>query len=246
MARRQRASLGERVRQKRLAREIAPSEPVPGSLAPSSEPTSSLRDRDPEPASVASGPTLTEPPRSAEPPGEGLREDELALVLGPPRSRWALGAALAALVIGVAALGISRGRPRSPASAPSALAKVVEPPRATPTVAPPPPPPASPEPSASPSAPPSASASASAARPDATSLRDHALALLQEAKNPEAMAAARAALDADPTDAMPYLVLGSALQDTGKWPEAHQTYELCVKVATKGMLDECRAMLRRK
>ena len=240
MARRQRASLGERVRQKRLAREIAPSEPVPGSLAPSSEPTSSLRDRDPEPASVASGPTLTEPPRSAEPPGEGLREDELALVLGPPRSRWALGAALAALVIGVAALGISRGRPRSPASAPSALAKVVEPPRATPTVAPPPPPPppASPEPSAPPLA--------SAARPDATSLRDHALALLQEAKNPEAMAAARAALDADPTDAMPYLVLGSALQDTGKWPEAHQTYELCVKVATKGMLDECRAMLRRK
>ena len=240
MARRQRASLGERVRQKRLAREIAPSEPVPGSLAPSSEPTSSLRDRDPEPASVASGPTLTEPPRSAEPPGEGLREDELALVLGPPRSRWALGAALAALVVGVAALGISRGRSRSPVSAPSTLAQVVEPPRATPTVAPPPPPPppASPEPSAPPLA--------SAARPDATSLRDHALALLQEAKNPEAMAAARAALDADPTDAMPYLVLGSALQDTGKWPEAHQTYELCVKVATKGMLDECRAMLRRK
>lgn len=240
MARRQRASLGERVRQKRLARESAPSEPVSGSMAPSSEPTSSLRDREPEPTSVASEPTPIEPPRSAEPPGEALREDELALVVGPPRSRWALGAALAALVIGVAALGISRGRSRSPASAPSVSAKVVEPPRATPTVAlpPPPPPPASPEPSAPPLA--------SAARPDATSLRDHALALLQEAKNPEAMAAARAALDADPTDAMPYLVLGSALQDTGKWPEAHQTYELCVKVATKGMLDECRAMLRRK
>lgn len=242
MARRQRASLGERVRQKRLAREIAPSEPVSGSIAPSSEPTSSLRDRDPEPASVASGPTPTEPPRSAEPPSEGLREDELALVVGPPRARWALGAALAVAIIGVAALGISRGRSRSPASAPSAPAKAVEPPRAAPTVAPPPPPPASPEPSASPSAPPSASA----ARSDATSLRDQALALLQEAKNPEAMAAARAALDADPTDAMPYLVLGSALQDTGKWPEAHQTYELCVKVATRGMLDECRAMLRRK
>ena len=49
----------------------------------------------------------------------------------------------------------------------------------------------------------------------------------------------------EPVDAMPYLVLGSALQDTGRWPEAHRTYELCVKHATKGMLDECRAMLRR-
>jgi Flp pilus assembly protein TadD len=80
----------------------------------------------------------------------------------------------------------------------------------------------------------------------ATTLRDHALALLERAKNPEAMAAARAAMDADPTDAMPYLVLGSALQDAGRWREANRTYELCVKTATKGMVDECRAMLRRR
>ena len=65
-------------------------------------------------------------------------------------------------------------------------------------------------------------ASASAAAGSATELRDHALHLLEHAKNPEAMAAARAALDADPTDAMPYLVLGSALQDAGKWREAHR------------------------
>jgi hypothetical protein len=41
-------------------------------------------------------------------------------------------------------------------------------------------------------------------------------------------------------------VLGSALQDTGHWRDAHRTYQLCVKNAKKGMLDECRAMLRRR
>ena len=81
---------------------------------------------------------------------------------------------------------------------------------------------------------------------NAEALSDQALALLKEAKNPEAAAAARVALDADPTEAMPYLVLGSALQDTGHWTEAHHTYELCVKAAKHGMVDECRAMLRRR
>jgi Tfp pilus assembly protein PilF len=75
-------------------------------------------------------------------------------------------------------------------------------------------------------------------------LRDRALELLKKSKNPEAMDAASAALEADPTDAMPYLVLGSALQDAGHWREAHRTYELCVKNATRGMVGECRAMLR--
>ena len=68
--------------------------------------------------------------------------------------------------------------------------------------------------------------------------------LLKKAKNPEAMVTASAALEADPTDAMPYLVLGSALQDAGRWREAHRAYELCVKNAKHGMVDECRAMLR--
>ncbi len=78
----------------------------------------------------------------------------------------------------------------------------------------------------------------------ARALRDQALDLLKKSKNPEAMAKASDALDADPSDAMPYLVLGSALQDAGRWKEAHHAYALCVKNATKGMVDECRAMLR--
>jgi hypothetical protein len=81
---------------------------------------------------------------------------------------------------------------------------------------------------------------------DARALRDEALKLLEKAKNPEAMAAASKALDADPTDAMPYLVMGSALQDAGRWREATRAYQLCTKTATKGMVDECRAMLHRR
>ncbi len=82
--------------------------------------------------------------------------------------------------------------------------------------------------------------------PSPAALREQALELLKRSRNPEAMNAARAALDADPTDAMPYLMLGSALQETGHWKEAHHTYELCLKSATKGMVDECRAMLHRR
>jgi hypothetical protein len=108
---------------------------------------------------------------------------------------------------------------------------------------------ASAAPTASASAAPTASASAEPATGDgasATALRDQALELLKKMKDPEAMAAARAALDADPKDAMPYLVLGSALQDLNQWKEAHHIFELCAKSATKGMVDECHAMLRRK
>jgi hypothetical protein len=45
---------------------------------------------------------------------------------------------------------------------------------------------------------------------------------------------------------MPYLVLGSALQEINRWREARRAYELCVKNARKGMVDECRAMLRKR
>jgi hypothetical protein len=83
-----------------------------------------------------------------------------------------------------------------------------------------------------------------ASAPSAKALRDEALHLLEKFKNREAIDKATAALDADPTDAMPYLVLGSALQDTGNWRQAHRVYELCSKTAKHGMVYECRAMLR--
>lgn len=255
MARKQRASLGERVRQKRLARDASPS------AAPAAAPDASpVSDAPPAPAPEAiAEPPPSEAPRPREPTSEAPREDDLALLVKPSSPRWAWGALLAAALIGVVAVGVFRSKARSPvkpASVVVAPTAVIDPPRPAPP--PPPPPPAAsapasataPAPASAPASTTDASAtpppSASAPAASATALRDHALALLQEAKNPEAMAAARSALDADPTDAMPYLVLGSALQDTGKWVEAHRTYELCVKVATRGMLDECRAMLRRK
>jgi cytochrome c-type biogenesis protein CcmH/NrfG len=125
----------------------------------------------------------------------------------------------------------------------------VEPP---PIAAPPPPPPPVEQVAASAAAAPAVTAPVSEEAASAAGLRDEALDLLKKAKNPEAMAAenpeamakASAALEADPTDAMPYLVLGSALQDAGRWREAHRAYELCVKNAKHGMVDECRAMLR--
>ena len=52
----------------------------------------------------------------------------------------------------------------------------------------------------------------------------------------------RAAISADPTDALSYLYLGSALQDTGKWKDGIEAYSDCVRNATKGPVYECRAM----
>jgi hypothetical protein len=101
-------------------------------------------------------------------------------------------------------------------------------------------------------APTSAPSAAPAAAPDekvasARALREESLELLKKSKNREAMVKATAAMEADPTDAMPYLVLGSALQDAGRWREARGAYELCVKNASpRGMVEECHAMLRRR
>ncbi len=167
----------------------------------------------------------------------------------------ALVAALAACA-GVA-VGFKLTRPRGAhavAAAPAVTATAAEVLHDPPPPAPPPPPPveAVPEPvAAAEAATATAAASAPAAEPpvseaaaNASALRDEALKLLEKAKNSEAIVKASAALEADPTDAMPYLVMGSALQDAGRWREGHHAYELCVKHAKHGMVDECRAMLR--
>jgi len=183
----------------------------------------------------------------------------------PSAAGWkrvvALVAALAACA-GVA-VGVKIMRPKgaqASAAQPAVAAQVAEP---MPSPAPPPPPveqvaePVATAPSVTATAAATAatatgerSATAAASPPpseaavSAAALRDEALKLLEKAKNPEAMAKASAALEADATDAMPYLVLGSALQDAGRWREAHRAYELCAKSAKHGMVDECRAMLR--
>jgi hypothetical protein len=189
------------------------------------------------------------PPVSATPD----LDDQIA---GLPVSsmRWTRGVALVAAFAACAgiAVGFKLTRPRAAhatAAVPAVVATVAEV-APDPRSAPPPPPPVEslPEPVA---AAPSASDTAAAAAPPASeaaasavALRDEALKLLEKAKNGEAMAKASAALEADPTDAMPYLVMGSALQDAGRWREAHRAYELCLKNAKHGMVDECRAMLR--
>jgi hypothetical protein len=211
----------------------------------------------PSSAPPASAPRASEVDRSAPP----VVEDHGPIsVPGLPSThhRWPLLVAVVAIAAGVAiGVKITRVRAASRLAAKPPATQVQA--AAPPPVAPPPPPPApvetaapiasaAPTAAASASAAPSGSASAGEAYegPSATTLRDHALVLLEQAKNPEAMAAARAAMAADPRDAMPYLVLGSALQDLGYWKQAHETYALCVKNAKKGMIDECRAMLRQR
>jgi len=77
---------------------------------------------------------------------------------------------------------------------------------------------------------------------DADALRKETESLLNRGKRVEAMAKAREAIAADPTHAMPYLYLGSALQDSGKWKDGIEAYSECVRNATKGPVNECRAM----
>ncbi|WP_437277366.1 hypothetical protein WME90_39955 [Sorangium sp. So ce375] len=90
-------------------------------------------------------------------------------------------------------------------------------------------------------------AEAPAASPeDAGKLKKEALSFLNRGRYKDAIEASRAAIAVDPTDALPYLYLGSALQDTGKWKDGLAAYSDCVRNATKGPIHECRAMGGRK
>jgi predicted Zn-dependent protease len=77
---------------------------------------------------------------------------------------------------------------------------------------------------------------------DAVALKKDTERLLNRGRMKEAADKAREAIVADPTDAMPYLYLGSALQDLGKWKDAIAAYCECVRNATKGPVNECRAV----
>jgi hypothetical protein len=89
-------------------------------------------------------------------------------------------------------------------------------------------------------------APAAVAPADAAKLRKDTLSFLNRGKYKEAITSARGAIEADPTDAMAYLYLGSALQDTGKWKEGIAAYSDCVRNAKKGPVNECIAMGGRK
>ncbi|MCC6558083.1 MAG: tetratricopeptide repeat protein [Polyangiaceae bacterium] len=81
---------------------------------------------------------------------------------------------------------------------------------------------------------------------DAAKLKKEALNYLNRGRYKDAIEAARAAIAADPSDAMVYLYLGSALQDSGKWKEGIEAYSDCVRHAKTGPVHECAAMGGRK
>jgi hypothetical protein len=76
--------------------------------------------------------------------------------------------------------------------------------------------------------------------------RAEALRRLNSGKMREAVPLARAAIQADPTHAIPYLYLGTALQELGERAEAMAAYDACVRTAARGPIWECRAMGGRK
>ncbi len=77
---------------------------------------------------------------------------------------------------------------------------------------------------------------------DVKALTKEAESFLNRGNRKDAMVKAREAIAADPSEAMPYLLLGSALQDSGKWKDGIEAYSECVRHATKGPVHECRQM----
>jgi hypothetical protein len=94
---------------------------------------------------------------------------------------------------------------------------------------------------APPAAAPVAEPAAAPADPaQAKALARKSLALLERGNNKGAIEAATAAVEADPTDADPYLYWGTALMELGKRADAKQVFGRCVDQATRGRKAECR------
>ncbi|WP_156338054.1 hypothetical protein [Chondromyces crocatus] len=133
---------------------------------------------------------------------------------------------------------------RAPAASSSVPAALINPPVPSPVTEAPTP---SAEPASTADSKGEASTALAAAAPeDAKKLQKEALSLLNRGRNADAIEVSRAAIAADPTDALSYLYLGSALQDSGKWKEGIAAYSDCVRTATKGPVHECSAMGGRK
>jgi predicted Zn-dependent protease len=117
-----------------------------------------------------------------------------------------------------------------------------EPPASPPAAEQPLPVPAASSAASPPAAPPEPPAEA-APRPDPAQAREltrQALSLLERGSYKAAIEKATASLDADPTDASPYLYAGTALMELGKLKEAKVLFARCVENATRGPRHECR------
>jgi Flp pilus assembly protein TadD len=82
--------------------------------------------------------------------------------------------------------------------------------------------------------------------PPTDPLKKETLSLLNRGKAKEAVELARRSIEADPTDAVTYLYLGTALQDSGHPREALEAYSECARHATRGPVGDCRLLGGRK
>jgi hypothetical protein len=81
--------------------------------------------------------------------------------------------------------------------------------------------------------------------PDLATEKKTARAMIQRGKLKEGIAAAEQAIEHAPEDAEIYLLLGAALQDSGRWMEASSVFARCTREAKKGPVGDCRALARR-
>src|SRR5450432_3336103 len=75
---------------------------------------------------------------------------------------------------------------------------------------------------------------------DPRELTRAARALLAAGQTREGVAAARVAVDANPGDAEPYILLATGLQDLGNWPEARAVFTACEQKTARGPNASCR------
>lgn len=75
---------------------------------------------------------------------------------------------------------------------------------------------------------------------DRSALIRAARALLEAGHTREGVAAARLAVDANSSDAEPYILLAAGLQDEGRWGEAQSVFSLCKQKTSSGPNATCR------
>jgi hypothetical protein len=79
---------------------------------------------------------------------------------------------------------------------------------------------------------------------DALALKHEAQEALEHSKVSLALEVGQRAVDADPTDAETWLILGAAYLQRGRYTEARGCFKSCVEQATQGPRSECKALLR--
>jgi Flp pilus assembly protein TadD len=75
-------------------------------------------------------------------------------------------------------------------------------------------------------------------------LRESARRALEGGDLTRAVAEGIRGVELDPGDAESWLILGAAQMESGELAEARATFRDCARLATRGRVGECRAMLR--